>query len=82
MSNNVVAFPSNPQAMGAIRDAVNERAKSVGANEEQRRHAIAEAFKAARMGASPARAIAAGNADLRPRCSPVFDGRPYDGDAA
>lgn len=67
MSSNVVAFPSNPQAMGTIRDAVNERAKNVGATEAQRLHAMAEAFKAVRLGASPARAISAGHADLRPR---------------
>lgn len=82
MKDNVITLPGNARALSAVRGAINERAKNIGASDEQRRHAIGVAFAAMREGRSSALAISLGNSDLRPRQLSVSCMRPFDGDAA
>lgn len=48
----------------AIRDAINQRARSTGATEQQRQAAVAEGFRAYRGGSSAAASIALGQSKL------------------
>lgn len=60
----VILLP-NPKSSGPVRNAINERAKEVGASDAVRRQAIAEAFSLLKFGHSAAWAVAQSCRTLR-----------------
>lgn len=60
----VILLP-NPRLSGAVRDAVNERARMIGASDEKRRHAVSKALTMLKLGHSSAWAVAEACRDLR-----------------
>lgn len=71
-----VIILANPRAMGAVRNAVNERARQIGASDEKRRGAVAKAFSLIRFGHSSAWAVSEACRDLRGASPAVHHGYP------
>ena len=57
MSAQVIQLPGNMHTIRAVRAAINARASVIRAPEDQRRHAVIEAFSMIRNGSSAAWAV-------------------------
>lgn len=71
-----VILLSSPRVMGAVRNAVNERAKQIGASDDKRRRAVARAFLWVRSGHSAAWAVSEACRELSGKPPAVHHGYP------
>lgn len=70
-----VVFVGNTRALNVVRDAVNTRARNVGASDETRRRAVSRGLTLVKFGRSTACAIAEACRELRASPSPsLFSG--------
>lgn len=74
--SEVIVLGKHTPSLGPVRSAINERARSIGATDAQRRHAVAVGVRCVTFGHSAAWAVAEACSYLAGKSRAVHGGYP------